>query len=286
MSGYLDAAIYVILSSLAFVFLDHLMVALDPLIALLAMSSIALLFFNLLSINKIISTYRACWQHKVLYFWMSVGLAVDWICMVYASHKSDPFVAMAALFVSLALIGFLCLSWTDRSIHRLISVILLGFSLILLWFFYKVPTNHSVSLGILLGAMAGGAFYLYIVNSAKLSLLGGLNSLQILSTRFWLLWIVAFIFVPKADLWINIYQNLQMLIPISFASLIIPIYFNQRAIQKLGANLTAVFIASVPPVTFVFYVIYTHEFHRLNALVCVIITLALMLPVIYKSKNI
>lgn len=283
-SGYFDAAIYVLLSSLAFVFLDHLILGLNPLVALLAMSSIALLVFNLLSINKITQTYQVCWQHKSTYFWMSVGLAGDWICMVYASHESDPFIAMAALFISLALIGFLRLSLFEKNLTKLSSSTLLVLSLILLGVFYKVPEKHSVCQGIFLGAIAGGAFYSYIANSAKLSMLGGLNSLQVLSTRFWLLWLIAFILVPKVNLWSNIYNNLNLLVPISFASLIIPIYFNQRAIQKLGAELTAVFIGLVPPVTFVCYVIYTHEFHWLNALVGLIITFALMLPTLFNSR--
>lgn len=43
MSGYLDATIYVLLTSVAFVFLDHLIAGLNPVIALFAMSAIALL---------------------------------------------------------------------------------------------------------------------------------------------------------------------------------------------------------------------------------------------------
>lgn len=260
------------------------MLGLNPLVALLTMSSIALFVFNLLSLKNIIQTYQICWQYKITYFWMSVGLAVDWICMVYASHKSDPFIAMAALFIILALIGFLRLSLFEKTLNKLASSTLLVLSLILLWIFYKAPDKHSVSQGIVLGIIAGAAFYLYIANSAKLSMLGGLNSLQVLSTRFWLLWLIAFILVPKVNLWPNIYNNLNLLVPISFASLIIPIYFNQRAIQKLGTELTAVFIGLVPPVTFVCYVIYKHEFHWLNALICLIITVALILPTLFNSK--
>ena len=284
-SGYIDALIYVLLSSVAFVFLNNLIADVNPLMALLVMSSVALVVFNLLSFKRIKLTYTVCWQHKSISFWMSIGLALDWVCMVYASYVADPFIAMAALFISLAIIGFIRLNFIQKSRKRLISLILLVVSLILLELFYVVPVGHSTSLGILLGVLAGGAFYLYILNSSKLASLGNLNSLQVLATRFWFLWGIALVMVPKLNLWANMLTHLGALILISFASLIVPIYFNQRAIQKLGAELTSVFIGLVPPVTFVCYVIYSHEFHWLNAVVCLIITVALLLPTICKSRT-
>ena len=284
-SGYIDALIYVLLSSVAFVFLNNLIADVNPLIALLVMSSVALVVFNLLSFKRVKLTYTVCWQHKSIYIWMSIGLALDWVCMVYASYVADPFIAMAALFISLAIIGFIRLNFIQKSRKQLISLILLVISLILLELFYVVPVEHSTSLGILLGVLAGGAFYLYILNSAKLASLGNLNSLQVLATRFWFLWGIALIMVPKLHLWANMLTHLGALILISFASLIVPIYFNQRAIQKLGAELTSVFIGLVPPVTFVCYVIYSHEFHWLNGMVCLIITVALLLPTICKSRT-
>ena len=284
-SGYIDALIYVLLSSVAFVFLNNLIADVNPLIALLVMSSVALVVFNLLSFKRVKLTYTVCWQHKSIYIWMSIGLALDWVCMVYASYVADPFIAMAALFISLAIIGFIRLNFIQKSRKQLISLILLVISLILLELFYVVPVEHSTSLGILLGVLAGGAFYLYILNSAKLASLGNLNSLQVLATRFWFLWGIALIMVPKLNLWVNMLTHLGALILISFASLIVPIYFNQRAIQKLGAELTSVFIGLVPPVTFVCYVIYSHEFHWLNGMVCLIITVALLLPTICKSRT-
>ena len=52
-SGYIDALIYVLLSSVAFVFLNNLIADVNPLIALLVMSSVALMVFNLLSFKRI-----------------------------------------------------------------------------------------------------------------------------------------------------------------------------------------------------------------------------------------
>lgn len=282
MSGYLDAGIYVLLTSIAFVFLDHLIAGLNPVIALFAMSAIALLVFNGLNIRNLSATYLACWHNKTTYLMMSTALAVDWVCMVFASHVADPFIAMAALFSALALFGFGKMYIVTHNKAVLLSLFLLVLGLGILLFAYQVKAGHNVAGGIILGSVAGLAFYVYIANSSKLASLAHLSSLQVLATRFWLLFIGASIFVPKHDLYGILKHNLLALIIISFGSLIIPIYYNQQAIKKLGSELTSVFISLVPPVTYGFYAIYNRQVIMINVIVCVLITLALLVPNLVK----
>ncbi|RTL11628.1 MAG: hypothetical protein EKK54_06730 [Neisseriaceae bacterium] len=282
MSGYLDAAIYVLLTSVAFVFLDHLIVGLNPVVALFAMSAIALIVFNSLNISNLKKTYLACWHNKTIYLMMSAALAVDWVTMVFASHIADPFIAMAALFSALALFGFGKIYLIARNKAVLFSLFLLLLGLGILLFAYQVKTGHSIIGGVILGSIAGLAFYVYIANSSKLASLAHLSSLQVLATRFWLLFFGAVIFVPKHNLLFLLKQNLLSLVIISLGSLIIPIYYNQQAIKKLGSELTSVFISLVPPVTYGFYAIYNRQIIMVNVVVCILITLALIIPNLVK----
>jgi hypothetical protein len=282
MSGYLDATIYVLLTSVAFVFLDHLIAGLNPVIALFAMSALALVVFNGLNIPNLSATYLACWHNKAIYLKMSAALALDWVCMVFASHIADPFIAMAALFSALALFGFGKIFLVTGNKSVLFSLFLLALGLGLLLFRYQVKAGHSVAGGIILGSVAGLAFYVYIANSSKLASLAQLSSLQVLATRFWLLFIGATIFVPKYGLFAILKHNSLALTIISFGSLIIPIYYNQQAIKKLGSELTSVFISLVPPVTYGFYAIYNRQVIMINVIVCALITLALLVPNLVK----
>lgn len=282
MSGYLDASIYVLLTSVAFVFLDHLIAGLNPMIALFAMSAIALLVFNGLNIRSLSTTYLACWHNKTIYLMMSAALALDWVSMVFASHIADPFIAMAALFSALALFGFGKMYMIMRNKAVLLSLFLLVLGLGILLFAYQVKAGHSVVGGVVLGSIAGLAFYVYIANSSKLASLAHLSSLQVLATRFWLLFIGAVFFVPKHNLFFILKQNLLPLTIISFGSLIIPIYYNQQAIKKLGSELTSVFISLVPPVTYGFYAFYNRQVIMVNVVVCALITLALIVPNLVK----
>lgn len=287
--GYFDAAMYVIVMAVSFVFLNKFCQQIDPVIALFAMSFIAIVSFNLMNHKQLRSTYRACLENKLLYLVMSGGLALDWVCMLYASYFADPFIAMSGLFIFLAIIGFSRLYIKNKSRVNLFSIILLIISALVLYFAYQIDNKlQHLGLGILLGMIAGIGFYLYIASSGELAKRSNLSTMQVLATRFWLLFIGMAFFVPSHNLWQIIANNILALILIAYASLIIPIYFSQQAIKKLGSNTTAIFISFVPPVTYIFYVLYNHNLLWGNVIVCIIITVALVLPYalrIFKNKR-
>lgn len=250
LNGYMDAAIYVLMTAISFVFLNKFCQQVDPVIALFVMSFIAIISFNLMSFKQIKATYMTCLNNKLLYLAMSGSLAIDWICMLFSSYVADPFVSMAGLFIFLAIIGFSKLFLENRSLVNLFCVLLLIISAILLYSGYKVNSSQHLGFGIILGAVAGVAFYVYIASSGALARRNGLTTMQVLATRFWVLFIGSAFFVPYHNLLSIIVNNILPLLLISYGSLIIPIYFNQQAIQKLGSTITAVFISFVPPVTY------------------------------------
>lgn len=282
MSGYIDASIYVIVSAISFVFLKDLCDNLNPVIALFFMSGVAIISFNILGIKKIKATYSICLNNKFLFVIMSASLGLDWTCMLYASYVADPFVAMSGLFIFLAIIGFLRLFWQTKKLSNLFSVALLICSTLSLYFTYKIGSSAHLGYGIALGAIAGICFYIYIASSNILASQKGLTTIQVLATRFWALFIGATFFVPYNGLISILLHNFIPLLIISYGSLIIPIYFNQQAIVKLGSALTSVFISLVPPVIFIFNSLYNHTFVLGNAIVCSIITAALIFPNLMK----
>src|SRR6185437_4057001 len=228
-NGYFDAAIYVIIQAVSFVFLNKFCQQVDPIIALFAMSFIATITFNVMSIKQIRPAYMACLNYKLLFLVMSGALALDWIGMLYSSHIADPFVTMAALFIFLAIIGFSQLFLKNKSLSNFISIMLLTISALLLYFFYQVSQSQHLGLGIILGGMAGMAFYVYIWSSGELVKRNGLSTIQVLATRFWVLFIGSAFFVPYHNLFPIILDNILPLVLISYASLVIPVYFSQQA---------------------------------------------------------
>lgn len=284
-NGYIDAMLYVMFSSFSFVFLDRLCSDISPVSALFIMSGIAILFFNLVTVRLLLKTYKACFLSPTIFFAMAAFLALDWVSMVYASHVADPFIAMAALFISLAIISFMIKFFRSRDTKDIISLIILIFSLIMLLLGYKERIGHNNILGVLLGAIAGIAFYGYITTSEKFAKKHKLTSLQVLATRFWVLLIGSAVSIDYQQTIIAFNSKLPALVLISFCSLIIPIYFNQQAIVKLGALKTSVIISLVPPVTYFFYIVSNHQYDALNTFICALITLALFLPTFSRSNS-
>lgn len=285
MNGYLDASIYVILSSVAFVFLDKMCNNIDPITALFAMSGIALICFNLLCIKELKKTYMACLQNSLIFFLMSFALGLDWLCLTYGTHLSDPFITMASLFVALAFFGFAKLYINNRAISHLISMLLLLVSMLVLYFTYQINESRQIIFGFMLGTLAGIAFFIYIIFSDILTRKGELSSMQILATRFWILFVGSFLFLPTSNTREIIQANALPLILISLCSLIIPIYFNQQAIKKLGPATASVLISFVPPVTYSFDAWYNKNLNLSNSVVCILIALSLILPKLFLLRQ-
>lgn len=286
MNGYIDASIYVLLSAIGFVFIDRLCHHIDPVTALFAMSGIAVICFNLLSINDLKKTYAACFSNKLTFLFMSLALGADWTCIIYATHLSDPFISMAALFVTLAFLGFGKLFYNTRSISNLISMMLLLISLVVLYSTYQLDASQHLIYGLLLGVTAGLAFFIYIILSDVLAKRGQLSTMQLLATRFWVLFVGSYFFLPNHN---QVYQvlkdNSMILILLSFASLIVPIFFNQQAIKKLGPISASIIISFVPSVTYFFDSWYNLNFIMSNLIVCIIVSTALILPKLLMIKK-
>lgn len=285
MNGYIDAGIYIVVSSVAFIFLDKLCLHINPSIALFIMSASAVLFFNLTTARSLKQTYTAIFRHSTIFIVMSGSLAIDWVCMLYASHAADPFIAMTSLFISLAILGFIRLFLKKKNYVDLYSISLLIISLAFLYYSYTGRAGLDLNLGIILGVLAGIAFFIYIVSSIKFAHKQNLATLQILACRFWILFIGSCIYTPWQELAQLSGYDLVLLIIASFTTLIIPVYFNQQAINKLGAARTSIVTGLVPPVTFVFYSVFNHSFNWSNILVCSSITIALFLPKVFQLKK-
>ena len=285
MSGYIDAVAYIIFSSIAFVFLDKLSHNVNPTMALFVLSGIALISFNMLAFNTLKKTYQSILHNPILFLTMSFALSMDWLFMLYATYLSDPFITMASLFISTAFLGFFLLYQNTRLKTHLLSMALLVVSIVLLAFGYNMQRPGTVVYGVLLGAMAGVAFFVYMITSEKLSYRGKMSSIQVLATRFWILFLGSSFFINWNELYGTIQHYGLSLAAISIGSLVVPIYFNQQAIAKLGTAITSILISFVPSTTYLIYALWNKNVLLENALVCIIITSALILPKFITGKR-
>ena len=277
MGGYIDATLYVIIASITFVLLTKMSSSIDPVISLFFLSGVAVVCFNLLGVRRVVSTYKTAATNWILCLQISIAIGLDWVFMLFASIKSDPFVAMGSIFVTLAILGFLNLFKVSRNRANIFSVFLLVISLILMACFYNFGNYEYTLIGIGFGFLAGLSFYFYIIYSTKLTNKTQMSPIQVLSLRFWVLFIGSSFFLPKSAFVIIKDKYIELTL-ISILSVVIPIFFNQKALQKLGSGIASVFFCFVPPVTYLFYAIINKNFVLINGLICMIITVALLTP--------
>ncbi|MDQ5920847.1 MAG: hypothetical protein QG673_903 [Pseudomonadota bacterium] len=286
MNGYIDAALYIAITSITFVLLSEASSSIDPMITLFSLSAVAIISFHIFGIHKIKNTYTILLQNWWICLLMSTALALDWVFMLFASIKSNPFVAMAAVFIALAISGFINLFIQTRNKSNIVSILLLLFSLYLLIYYYQIPGYQNNMSGVFIGCIAGVFFYFYILFSVKLIHKTNIGTIQILAIRFWALFIGTYFFLPKSAFSI-ISNKLGELILLGMCGVVLPIFFNQRALQKLGANIASVLFCLAPPVTYSFYAVINREIVLINICICVVITSALVIPKlfgIFKNK--
>ncbi|MDD3267168.1 MAG: hypothetical protein PHC75_08330 [Burkholderiales bacterium] len=282
---YIDVLIYIILTAISFVFLGKITDHVNPVVTLSIMSSCGIIVFNLLNYKHTKRTYLVIFQSPLLMFIMCVSLAIDWWGMVLGIYLADPVVVMSSLFIAVAILGFVFSAKTINLYAKIISILLLFIADICLAILYKLSIGKSSILGVICGSITGIAYYIYIYSSEQLSLKCGMTSLQLLATRFWLLFLSAMAVVyAKYDYSGLLINDFVKIILVSFGSLIIPIYFAQQSIIKIGGNLTAIFSCLVPPMVYIFYVIVYQQTSVVNTLVCILITISLFLPKIITKK--
>ncbi len=277
MSGYIDASIYVILTAFGFVFIDVLYAEVPPLVALFVMLLVAVFCFNVINLPNLVKIYKTCLDNLGLFILMSGLLMIDWFCSMYGVHYADPFVYLASLFIAVALVGYLQLLFSQSSKSKfvlILSLCILVAALFLMIILYQ--GRPTLLLGIALAMICGFSFYGYGLTSIKLLQAGDLSSSEVLATRFWLVLIVVAIIMPKHNLLYTIQHNILKLGIISLITMIIPIFYYQQALKKIGAVRTSITISCTPIVAYAVFAIYNQVFILNNFIISIVIVLAML----------
>lgn len=276
MKQYIDAFLYIIITALGFVYLDHIYENSSKLIVLFIMLCGAIFWFNVINIKRLPHIYKTLFQNKLLYIVMSIFLAIDWFCSIYGVAFADPFVYLSVLFISLALSGYIN-QLKDRvqiSSKQLISLILLVLSITVIIVFYH--GRVQMLYGILLAILCGITFYGYSLTSIKLLEKGNMSSSEILATRFWIVMLIVCVLMPKAEMTHLSINNILSYLLVGIFTMIIPIYNYQQSLKKIGAIKTSIILCFTPVVTYLMFAIYNNVFNIYNFAISMVIVVAML----------
>jgi drug/metabolite transporter (DMT)-like permease len=278
MLHYTDGIIYVMLTALSFVFIDQLAGYINPIVSLFIMASLATVWFQILSWRKLKQLYIICTKEPQ-YWLLAVIVAINWLSSMYAPHYADPFLYLAIYFITLAIYGFVSMYISTKKIAPLISSTLLIISLLVIAVYYDIDHQRSLWIGFVLGWIGGITAAIYAKLSASLCKKYSLGSREILAIRFIPLCLVLILFLhfEHVDFLITL-KNVLTLLIMSIISLIIPVYYYQQSIIKLGVNQSAILVAFTPVVTFILFSYSIKHIDYVNLAISIIVLVALLAP--------
>jgi drug/metabolite transporter (DMT)-like permease len=245
--------LYVLIFSVALVLIQKLDISIPPLFSLLVTASIASIYFNLINLHRLKEMYRDCFRNSSLWILIMSIVLLMWGCTMIGPGKIGASSFNFLYFAWLGTLGFVSLSFQDWKKNRMkfyfgLSILLLIIANIFLEL--QESFTSDTGLGIFLALAGGTSSFVYFKVSQAFTKKTHLSATQILSVRFYLSIIVLFIILPKHNVSEYLsWNNSLSLVLLAFCSLIIPLYFSQKALEKITSEQHAIINSLCPAVT-------------------------------------
>lgn len=280
MPGYIDTCIYSFFTALSFVFIDKLDDKINPYVSLLYMLIVALVFFNLVQYRNLLNVYRQTFKNMSTYIPMSLFISANWMCSIFAPNIIDPFFYLAIYFMTSATCA--CLFSVKKSsmdfIINIIIVIIFALTMFYACRYYSSIANKNIRYRLLLGIGGGVTSYGYSYFSNSFANSCKFYPTQVLAVRSWCLTIILLIIILSKHISCHLnFTNISIEVVMSALTLIIPIYFSQSALKKLGVTNYSMLVAFTPAITFVVYTISQQNLVKINFFISIAVTLVLFI---------
>lgn len=271
--------LYVLIFSIALVLIQKLDISIPPLFSLLVTVTIASLYFNLINKQHFKKMYSDCFSNKKQ--WLSVMsiVLIMWATTMIGPGKIGALLFNFIYFAWLGMLGFFLLSFQNWEKHRIkfyFALCLLTLIIVNIAFELQLSFSSEALTGILLALLGGTSSFIYFKQSQALAKKADLSATQVLAVRFYLAIIVLLLIVPKHH--ISEYltpSNIFNLLLLASFSLIIPLYFSQKALEKITSEQHAIINSLCPIVTGILQQIIFHDLKSQQILIYLLYSLAI-----------
>ncbi|MDX1900555.1 MAG: EamA family transporter [Gammaproteobacteria bacterium] len=245
--------LYVLVFSIALVLIQKLDVSIPPLFSLIITSTIASLYFNIINKGHLKKIYSHCLENKKQWFSVMFIVLVMWATTMIGPGLIGASLFNFIYFAWLGMLGFMLLSfqnWKEYKIKFYFGLCL--FLLIIANVFFELRTSFSYQAlyGISMALIGGTASFIYFKQSQSLAKSADLSATQVLAVRFYLAIIILLLIVPKHQIqnYFTVINSVSLVL-LAFFSLIIPLYFSQKALEKITSEQHAIINSACPIVT-------------------------------------
>jgi len=255
---------YVLNTALSFIFVKIVGNLVPDFLMVFISVTFAIVFFNAINYKSMLGIYSNFFKKNFkLFFFLNLYAFVVWVLSFFIPIFYSPSVFLMTMFAVLAILGNISVYLNNKANKFLIYVnILIIANLIYLFVLYAHELTsflHFILFAI--GGIAAGIFgHFYIKTSHQIGTDIKLKSTQVLAVRFWMLWICSLILVLfYREIGFADVTYLPKILFISVITLLLPIYFLQRAIEKIGANKTGIYTGLVPITIVIMEIIVFHQ---------------------------
>lgn len=235
---------------------------------LLASSSfLAILAFNGLNLKNILYTHAIAMKDYKAWMLMSVYLMFAWV-FTYLGAVINSMIFLAIVFLANALFASIqARLWLKVAVNAVIIFLI-----------YWDNRGNGVGLAELYSMLAGLFSFLYFAVSADFAKRHHLTPIQVLSIRFYLLFIFSIlmlIYFNHPHTYTFNFTDVLILVCLAIFNQILPNFFSQSGLQHLGKTHFSFFITLTPFLAFVIYEIVYQEWALDMCILTFIATLTL-----------
>ncbi|MED7789000.1 hypothetical protein [Francisella sp. 19X1-34] len=268
--GYIQAFSYVLFMSVSLIWLDDLGSSNNVVFMLLVTTFITALAFNVANFRRLKRSYLAVYYDFSTWLKMSVCIALMWGGTYYGTIFGSPILAIVLSILGEALFASI---YDKKLINSILSILMLFFAVFVFYHGNMAPIMISIFTGVII--------FIYSNISEKFARNNKLTSLDILSTRFWLLLVgcIIYFFIFHSRIPAAVYSIhaclvlLTSLVSIAFLNMVIPIFLSQSSVIRIGAINNAYIMTLTPVVVFILQWIFLGTLSIYIFMICLITTL-------------
>lgn len=271
--------LYVLVFSVALVLIQKLDVSIPPLLSLFVTATIASIYFNLINKNHLQKIYSDCFKNKTQWILVMLIVLIMWTTTMIGPGKIGASLFNFIYFAWLGILGFVMLSiqnWKEYRIKFYFAACLFLLIAANIFFELRISVSYDALYGITMALLGGTASFIYFKQSQSLAKNAKLSATQVLAVRFYLSIIILGLVMPKNQ--IQNYLTLSnsfALILLAFFSLIIPLYFSQKALEKITPEQHAIINSSCPIITAILQAIVFNDLKVEQIVIYLLYTLAI-----------
>lgn len=255
----------------------------SPLFSLLLAATIVTIFFNLVNLGKLKKIYANCWRQKKECLGIMITILVMWNCAMTAPGLIGASLTNFLVFAWLGTLGFFVSGMNNR-INLYVSLFIASLiTFVIVTTLLQGYSTHKLA-GIVIALISGTSSYVYFKQSQSLVSKIKLSSTQILAFRFYLTLVVLYILLPQGSfsLYFNM-KNLLEIIVLAVAGMIIPLYFQQKALEKITSEQNAIIMSLTPVIISFLQDIVFKDVDFRYLIIYLLYTCAISFPYVWKS---